>query len=120
MKGLELCEQYYNEIGRPVLEKNCPDLISKMAAGLTGDGSDCFGFDDEISQDHDWGPGFCIWLDQETLQTSGNRIQSIYNDLPKLFLGFDFRYTSKWGDGRVGVLEIGAFYKRYIGSSEVP
>jgi len=62
MQGLSLCEKYFNEVGLPVLEKECGGLIDRMAFGLVGDGSECYGFDDKISRDHDWGAGFCIWL----------------------------------------------------------
>ena len=53
MKGLALAEEYYRNIGLPVIEKHFPNDIKRMAFGLAGEGSDCFGYDDEISRDHD-------------------------------------------------------------------
>jgi hypothetical protein len=120
MKGLELCEKYFRQIGLPVLESECRELLPKMAIGLVGDGSDCFGYDDEISRDHDWGPGFCIWLDSDDFHSYGQKVQSIYDTLQKSFMGFEARYTSQYGSGRVGVLEIDSFYQRYLGSKDRP
>ena len=65
MKGLELAEKYYKEYGEPMLKEQFPDVLSQIAVGLIGSGSECFGYDDEISEDHDFEPGFCIFLPGE-------------------------------------------------------
>lgn len=62
MRGLELAERFYEEVGRPLLTEEYPFELPRIAVGLVGEGSECFGFDDEVSRDHDWGPGFCICL----------------------------------------------------------
>ncbi len=114
IKGLELSELYYREFGEKMLNEKFPEYKKSIAAGLVGDGSECYGFDDDISKDHDWGPSFCFWLDHEDFQNIGPLLQTDYNNLPSSFKGFE-RKTSQWGNGRVGVLEIGAFYKKYLG-----
>ena len=55
MKGLELSKAFYIEQVQPMLMEKFPQLFSRMAIGLVGEGSQCFGFDDNLSQDHDWG-----------------------------------------------------------------
>ncbi len=120
MKGLDLCEHYFNECGLPLFERECHELIPKMAFGLVGDGSDCFGFDDIFSRDHDWGPAFCIWLNSDDMQSYGPVLQKLYDSLPKEFKGFETRMTSRYGEGRVGVLDINNFYRRYLGTAGLP
>lgn len=120
MKGLELCESYFREEGRPVLEQTFSGLFDRMAIGLAGDGSECYGYDDEISRDHDWGPGFCIWLTPEDFKGVGNKIQEVYDTLPPTYKGFAQRISSRWGGGRVGVLEISAFYGNFVGKYQPP
>ena len=62
MKGLALSRAYYEEYGAPMLKKEFPELSGLICCGLAGDGSECFGFDDEVSRDHDFEPGFCLFL----------------------------------------------------------
>ena len=62
MKGLELSKKYYLEFGKPMLERTFADPLPHIAVGLVGSGSECLGFDDEISTDHDFEPGFCIFI----------------------------------------------------------
>ena len=85
-----------------------------------GDGSECYGFDDEISRDHDWGPDFCLWLNSQDYEAISAKLQEEFERLPTEFEGFPRRQVSAWGAGRVGVFEIGQFYRRFIGLDRVP
>ena len=103
-----------------MIEEKFPAYREKIAAGLVGDGSECFGFDDEISQDHDWGPAFCLWLTKEDYGAIGTLLRNEVDKLPREFAGIKAREESFWGTGRTGVFEIGEFYKRFIGFNHVP
>lgn len=117
--GLPLCQAYYEEIGKPMLTAQFSAVQDRIAVGLVGDGSECLGFDDEISRDHDWGPSFCLWLTNEDYATFGQDLQKAYDALPKTFRGFT-RKTASGGAGRVGVLRISDFYRQFIGLSHAP
>ncbi len=64
MKGLEISREFFFEWGLPWLRREWPDLVDRAAAGRIN-GSDVIGADDRLSQDHDWGPRFRLWLTQE-------------------------------------------------------
>jgi len=120
LKGLEVSEQYFFKVCMPMIEEKFSVHREKIAAGLVGDGSECFGFDDEISRDHDWGPAFCVWLTKGDYETFGPALTDEINRLPREFAGIARRKESVWGSGRTGVFEMGAFYKRFIGFDHVP
>ena len=72
MQGLELSRRYF-EACLPLLQEQAGDILPLCAVGLAGEGSECLGFDDATSRDHDWGPGFCIWLSREDLARNRQR-----------------------------------------------
>lgn len=120
MKGIELSEKYFQAYGMSLINKNFGSYRGRIAAGLVGDGSECFGFDDEISRDHDWGPGFCLWLNAEDYKKIGKELDDEISRLPGTYLGYGPRHRSTWGTGRVGVFEISEFYQNFIGIDHIP
>lgn len=112
-KGIDLCREYYETYGRPMIEEKFSAYEGRIAVGLAGEGSDCFGYDDTISRDHDWGPDFCMWVTEETYQEIGEALQQAYEQLPKEFQGY-YRTSSAQGQGRRGVMTIPAFYRRVL------
>ena len=120
MNGLELAEKYYETYGRQMLETQFPQIMDQIAVGLVGQGSECFGFDDEISMDHDYGPSFCIWLPRDVYDQYGKKMQAAYEALPQEFMGYAGRVIENQGQGRVGVLCMEDFYGGILGRETVP
>lgn len=120
MTGLNLSESFYNGCGKEIFENTFKALMERVAIGLVGPGSECFGFDDEFSRDHDWGPSFCLWVTREDFQRYGKELQACYDALPKEYLGFGPRVVSPGEEGRVGVMEISSFYGHYTGLTSAP
>ena len=120
MKGLELARRYWLEVGEPALTAACPQAMERAAVGLVGEGSECLGYDDALSRDHDWGPGFCVWLSRDDLDRWGEALRAAYDALPKTFLGYARLREDPLSAGRVGVLEQTAFYRRFLGLDRPP
>lgn len=117
--GLELCEAFYREFGIPMIRSKFPAYETMIAVGLVGEGSDCFGYDDEISRDHDFGPGFCMWLTDQIYDDIGEELQKAYDELPLSYMGIT-RITTAKAQKRVGVFRIKDFYENLIGLTDVP
>ena len=119
MKGLELSRNYYEQFGRPMLEAQFPELLPFLAVGLFGKGSECFGYDDELSRDHDFEPGFCIFLPEEEIV--GRRqeflLERAYAQLPKEFRGVKRAVMLPVGGARHGVLRTAEFFTKTVGSA---
>ncbi|MCF0247538.1 MAG: DUF4037 domain-containing protein, partial [Synergistes sp.] len=119
MKGLELCRQFYIQCGKPLIRECLGAKADRVAAGLAGFGSECLGFDDEISRDHDFGPAFCLWLTDEDYETFGNELTEIYNSMPREFMGYSRSKTRQTAE-RHGVTRISLFYSRFTGCRDIP
>lgn len=117
--GMALCEAFYKEYGEPMIREKFPEYQGSIAAGLVGEGSECLSFDDETSRDHDFGPGFCLWLTDPVFDEIGEALQKEYDKLPTTYMGVT-RYVSAKAPKRVGVFRIGEFYERLIGMKDVP
>ncbi|MBQ7859559.1 MAG: DUF4037 domain-containing protein [Faecalibacterium sp.] len=110
--GMALSRRYWQQCGLPALQAEFAQLAPRVAAGLLGEGSECLGFDDEISRDHDWGPGFCLWLPADLYQSHGAALADWYRRLPQSFEGWLVKTTP----GRVGVFEQTQFFARFVGA----
>ena len=120
MKGLQLAEDYYHALGEPMLRNCFGEMVPCIAAGFVGPGSECFGFDDELSRDHDWGPAFCLWLTNEDYREHGRALQAAYEELPKVFMNFGPRESSPGEGFRTGVCPTVLFYTTYTGLDHPP
>lgn len=121
--GLSLSRAFFEATIDELLSGGYEDLRNHMAAGLAGAGSECLGFDDEISRDHDWGPGYCVWLDPEDWRASGTALEERYRAIAtRGFAGFPPRDASseRMGERRVGVFPVDGFYAWLLGSPGLP
>lgn len=120
MKGLELSRAFYEEYGKPMLERDFPTLLPHIAVGLVGAGSECLGFDDEASRDHDFEPGFAIFLPGEEVidRETAFRLERAYAALPKEFMGYTRSRLSPTGGARHGVIRRADFLTEKTGTPD--
>lgn len=124
--GMQLAQSYWQTYGKPLLDQpKFAKYKNRIAAGLVGHGSECYGFDDEISRDHDFGPGFCLWLTNEDYAEIGADLQTAYDALPRKYAGFGSRNEtprakSCEGSKRVGVFRISEFFENLTGFPTAP
>jgi len=120
MKGLEIARRFYEEVGAPLLREQFADLLPYLAVGLMGSGSECDGFDDDISRDHDFEPGFCLLLPGEEVvdRRAAFRLERAYAKLPREYGGLSRSPLSPVGGNRHGVIRTGDFFEQKTGSRD--
>ena len=136
MNGIQLAKSYYDAYGRELLAA-FPELEDKIALGIAGSGSECLGYDDEVSQDHDFEPGFCIFAfvedgaDAAPAGASGGgfagktltrreafALERAYAKLPKEFEGFTRSLMSPVGGNRRGLVDLRDFLLQTTGTAD--
>lgn len=132
--NIDRCKAFYEKYGAPMIHARFPQYEQRIAVGLVGEGSDCFGFDDAISKDHDYGLGFCMWLTTEDYERIGITLNKAYEQLlqehGQEFEEMDETFSvdeafgsaagncqsyNKFIDSRRGVFTIGHFYENTLG-----
>ena len=108
VSNLERCRVFYEQYGKQMIHDRFPEYEERIAVGLVGEGSDCFGFDDEISSDHDYGLGFCMWLQAEDYVKIGRELKEAYDELIREH--GDDNGRNRFLEERRGVFIIDDFY----------
>ena len=91
IKGLDLCESFFNECAKPIIDKFFPNL--QYTAGLIGYGSDVLGYDDEVSRDHMWGPRFYMFLRKNDIDKKDEIFNKFAENLPYIYMGYSVNFT---------------------------
>ncbi len=120
MRGIDIARAYYEAFGLPMLKEQFPDLLPYIACGLTGSGSECYGFDDDVSTDHDFEPGFCIFLPSEEIVSRRRafELERAYAKLPKEFMGIQKSLMNPVGGPRRGVFRTSEYFMEKTGSKD--
>lgn len=95
---------------RPILERDFPEF--EHAAALIGYGSDVLGLDDEMSQDHEWGPRVLVF--GYDLSRAREIEERLAHELPATFAGFPTHFgpTDEEGTARITAVEAGPIAHR--------
>lgn len=120
MNGLALSHAYYEQFGERMLMEKFPDLFPHLAVGKVGEGSDAFGYDDEISRDHDFEVGFYIFAPDDTPRATLFALERAYAALPRSFMGIERPRLAPPGGRRCGVLTVSEFYEKLLGVATPP
>ncbi len=126
--GMELARKFWEQAGKPMLQSRYPEYAGRIAAGLVGYGSECFGFDDAYSQDHDFSARFCLWLTDEDYAAIGEALQKDYERIAREWRSSapaesQVSPTTPRAQGamrRDGVFRIGDFFEALTGYREAP
>ncbi len=120
MGGLELSRAFFEAHGAPMLRQQFPEWADRLAVGLVGSGSECLGYDDEVSRDHDFEPGFCIFLpgEDELDRRTEFLLERAYAKLPREFLGVKRPLLSPVGGNRRGVIRLSDFLQARTGTRD--
>lgn len=120
MKGLELSKKYYDAFGKQMLQSQFSHVLPYLATGLVGSGSECYGYDDTTSHDHDFEPAFCIFLPAEDIvdRKTEFELERAYAKLPKEFLGFAKNPLNPVGGSRHGVMRMDEFFLSKTGTAD--
>lgn len=118
MRLLSLAREYWEQVAEPELRVAFPGLFPRIAAGLVGNGSECFGYDDRLSQDHDWGVDFYLWVgedDRAYIPELTRWKENLLSRRPPKFT----RLPSPYGTPPT-VMTVKDFYRQLIGCPGVP
>ena len=111
MSVIEKNRRFYEEHVADLIHTGFREYETRIAVGIAGEGSDCFGYDDEISRDHDFGTGVCLWVTDEDMKRFGYHLSIAYNELVD---SIERSYYTERLRERRGVMTIHNFYSNIL------
>ncbi len=127
MSGMDMSIDFYEKYGKAMIHEKFPEYESRIAVGKAGEGSECFGFDDLISRDHDFKPGFSMWLSDEDYDKIGESLSKEYETIYDTYISSQNTNpmnppsaTAPGAENRYGVRKISDFYESFTGKADGP
>lgn len=103
--GLEASRKFLGEEVYPLIKLKAPHILTLLAAALTGKGSECLGYDDHISKDHDYETKVLLFLDREDYLQYHDELENILQDCSQ---------------GIAYVIPVQDFFRKYTGLPQGP
>jgi hypothetical protein len=110
--AFENSRRFYDKYVSDMIHNRFSEYEDRIAVGIAGEGSDCFGYDDLISRDHDFGTGVCLWLSDEDMLAFGSELAEAYNKLADSCGGASL--TARLRERR-GVMSVHDYYSNILG-----
>ena len=108
---IEKNRRFYDKYVADLIHTGFSEYEDRIAVGIAGEGSDCFGYDDEISRDHDFGTGVCLWVTDDDMRRFGHDLSVAYNELVD---SVERSYFTERLRERRGVMTIHDFYSNIL------
>jgi len=128
MKTISICREFYENYIAAIINEKFAEYETRIAVGVVGEGSECFGYDDEFSRDHDFGYGVCLWLTDEDYNVIAPELSASYYGVLRDFESdladkgvkdtiktIDMDTGRTRYDQRRGVMKISDFYQNLLG-----
>ena len=103
--------RFYDQYVADLIHTRFAEYEDRIAVGIAGEGSDCFGYDDELSRDHDFGTGVCLWVTEADMDRFGYLLSVAYNELVD---SVERAYYTDRLRERRGVMTVRAFYSSIL------
>ncbi len=117
--GLQLARDFWESHCKPMIQKRFLDYADRIGAGKFGEGSDCYGFDDAISKDHDYGPGCYLWVTEEDAPLIREALQASYEACLADYMT-EKGLGSTIPPSRMGVRTPEELLLQYLGTRKIP
>ena len=118
--GVDVSRDFIAEVLLPRLADSLSGEVDRLAVAIVGTGSDVIGLDDEISQDHHWGPRANVMYSRADAARLGPAVRQVLAErIPRHYAGYEVHV----GIGNLtGVCcaAIEDFFARFLGTDRLP
>ncbi len=121
-QALNKCYDFYTNKIAPMITDKFPEYEGRIAVGVVGEGSDCYGYDDLFSFDHDNNVRLFLWLTKEDVGIYGKNLQKEYEKaLFEFYSEQNISLNFVQNQSSIGgVYEINTFYFDLLETNYIP
>lgn len=117
---VDISRSFFNQIVKPILERQFPEETAQTAFGVFGYGSEALRLDDELSRDHHWGLRIDALMPSDIFEHKRQAMMdAISRDLPESYEGHSLREGHLVGAG-LAPDNLEAYLIRTIGIDRAP